>query len=110
MKKFLIQVVMSSALCIAAVPVYAGDARHSMAEAQPSYAAKGEVVAVDKAAGRVKIKHEAISGLGWPAMTMFFQVDGKVQLEAVKPGDRVEFQLVKSQGGAVLITQMKPVK
>jgi Cu(I)/Ag(I) efflux system protein CusF len=71
---------------------------------------KGEVIAVDKAAGKVKLKHEAIPELEWPTMTMFFGVADKSQLDAVKAGDQVEFEFVKANGGAPLIMQIKHVK
>jgi len=92
------------------MPVYANDAHHPKAEAQKSYAVKGEVVAVDKPAGKVKLKHEAIPELDWPAMTMFFPVADKSQLDAVEVGNQVEFQFVKANGGAPLITQIKSMK
>ncbi|OGV73533.1 MAG: cation transporter [Methylophilales bacterium RIFCSPHIGHO2_02_FULL_57_10] len=110
MKKVLISVVAFAVLGIAVTPIYADDAHHPKTEAQKSYAVKGEVVAVDKAAGRVKLKHEAVPELDWPAMTMFFPVADKSQLDAVKAGDQVEFQFVKANGGAPLITQIKSVK
>ncbi|EEF26073.1 conserved hypothetical protein [Ricinus communis] len=71
-----------------AIPVYANDAHHPKADVQKSYAAKGEVVVVDKAAGKVKLKHEAIPELDWPAMTMFFAVADKSQLESLAVGDQ----------------------
>jgi Cu(I)/Ag(I) efflux system protein CusF len=110
MKKFLITALAFAAFGIAAVPAYADDAHHPKTEAQKSYAAKGEVIAVDKAAGKVKLKHEAIAELEWPAMTMFFAVADKAQLDVLAAGARVEFQFVKANGGAPLITQIKPVK
>jgi len=110
MKKLLISAFALAVFGIAAVPAYADDAHHPQAAAQKTYTAKGEVVAVDKAAGKVKLKHEAIPELEWPAMTMFFAVADKAQLEALDAGTRVEFQFAKANGGAPLITQIKPVK
>lgn len=110
MKKVLIAACALAALGVAAVPGYADDPRPSKTEAQKSYSATGEVVAVDKAAGKVKLKHEAIPELEWPAMTMFFAVADKTQLDALNTGTRVEFRFVKANGGAPLITQIKPVK
>ena len=66
--------------------------------------------AVHITAGKVTLKHEAVAELKWPAMTMFFTVADKAQLNAVDVGTRVEFQFVKVNGGAPLITQIKPVK
>lgn len=110
MKKVLITAFVLAMFGIAAVPAYAENALDPKAVAQKSYAAQGEVVAVDKAAGKVKLKHEAIAELEWPAMTMFFAVADKAQLDALAAGSRVEFQFVKVNGGAPLITQIKPVK
>ena len=83
---------------------------HAMAEAQKSYAVKGEVMAVDKAASKVKLKHEAVPELKWPAMTMFFAVADKAQLEGLKAGDKVKFEFIEASDGAALITQIKQVK
>lgn len=110
MKSKLIAVFACAVLVSAAMPSLADDSHHPKAEAQKSYAAQGEVVAVDKAAGKVKLKHEAIPELAWPAMTMFFAVADKAQLHVLNTGTRVEFQFVKANGGAPLITQIKPVK
>lgn len=110
MKKFMISVVTLAILGIAVTPIYANDAHHPKAEAQKSYTVKGEVVAVDKASGKVRLKHEAIPELDWPAMTMFFAVADKLQLDALEVGNQVEFQFVKANGGAPLITQIKSVR
>lgn len=110
MKKVLIVVLAMAAFGITATPGYAYDAQRPQVEANKSYTAKGEVVAMDKAAGKVKLKHEAVPELEWPAMTMFFTVTVKSQLDAIKTGDQVEFQFVKANGGAPLITQIKSVK
>ncbi|WP_246590992.1 copper-binding protein [Georgfuchsia toluolica] len=94
-----------------ATSVYAGDGHHhAMAEAQKSHAVKGEVVAVDKAASKVKLKHAAVPELKWPAMTMFFAVTDKSQLEGLNAGDRVSFEFIEASDGAPLITHIKPLK
>ena len=110
MKKALISVVAFAILGIAVTPIYANDDHHPKAEAQKSYIVKGEVVVVDKAAGKVKLKHEAVPELDWPAMTMFFPVAEKSQLDAVKVGDQVKFQFVMVSNGGPLITQIGFVK
>jgi len=92
MKRFFIIIFSCIAFGGVAIPVYANDAHHTKTELQKSYAVKGEVVVVDKAAGKVKLKHEAIPELDWPAMTMFFSVADKSQLETLHIGDKVEFQ------------------
>ena len=110
MKRILFSVVALAMLSIAATPIYANDAHPPKVEAQKNYIAKGEVVAIDKAAGKVKLKHEAIPELDWPAMTMFFPVAEKAQLDAVKFGDHVKFQFVNANGSGPLITHIGSVK
>ncbi len=110
MKRYLMIAMTSLALVAIVTPVYANDAHHPKAEAQKTYTAKGEVVAVDKAAGKVKLKHEAVPELDWPAMTMFFLVNDKSRLDALKVGDRVELEFVNINGGGPLIMQIKAVK
>lgn len=110
MKKVLITVFALAMLGIVVTPIYANDAHHPKADAQKSYTVKGKVVALDKVASKVKLKHEAIPELDWPAMAMFFSVTDKSQLDAVEAGDHVKFWFVKANGGAPLITQIKTVK
>ncbi|OGV78194.1 MAG: cation transporter [Methylotenera sp. RIFCSPLOWO2_02_FULL_45_14] len=110
MKRFLIMTLACITFGASAILVYANDAHHPKADVQKSYAVKGEVVVVDKAAGKVKLKHEAIPELDWPAMTMFFSVADKSQLESLGVGDQVEFQLMKSNEGVPLITKIKAVR
>ncbi len=97
-------------LSIAAAPVYANDAHHQAADNQKSYSAKGEVVAVDSALSKIKLKHDAIPELKWPAMTMFFKVADKLLLDTVQVGDRVEFEFVKVNGSGPQITHIKTLK
>lgn len=50
-------------LSITATPLYANDAHHQAADNQKSYSAKGEVVAVDRALSKVKLKHDPVPEL-----------------------------------------------
>ena len=54
---------------------------------------KGKVVEVDAKSGKVTLAHEPIPDLGWPSMTMDFQVKDAKQLMKIKAGDTVEFDL-----------------
>lgn len=109
MQRFLMVVAAIAAFSITTLPVQADDSHHPKAEAQKSYAVKGEVVAVDKVGGKVKLKHEAVPQLGWPAMTMFFPVADKAQLDALKAGDQVDFVFVQNDNGP-LITRIRVAK
>ena len=57
--------------------------------------AGGVVRAVDIEAHRLKLEHEAIAELDWPAMTMFFKVDPAVALDALQSGQEVHFSMVE---------------
>ena len=73
---------------------------------QTSYPAVGVVKAVDAAAGKVMIAHEAIKSLNWPAMTMTFMVKDKMMFDKLTVGKKVEFQVAK-QGTDYVVTGVK---
>ena len=54
---------------------------------------RGKVVEVDAKLGKVTLDHEPIKELGWPSMTMGFKVKDSKQLDKLKAGDEVEFDL-----------------
>jgi len=70
--------------------------------------AVGVVQQVKPEEGKVKISHEPIAALGWPAMTMYFRVKDKAVLEGIAAGDKVRFDLEKGATGLV-ITRMEKV-
>lgn len=59
----------------------------------------GRVVSLDAAAHRVVLDHQAISELGWPAMTMAFPLAKEVPLEAVEEGASIRFDLRQTESG-----------
>ena len=54
--------------------------------------AAGTVTAIDPAKGTITLDHGAISGLGWPAMTMGFAIKPDQQA-GIKVGDKVNFEI-----------------
>lgn len=54
---------------------------------------RGKVVEVDAKSGKVTLNHEPIKELGWPSMTMGFKVKDSKQLNKLKVGDEVAFDL-----------------
>jgi Cu/Ag efflux protein CusF len=52
----------------------------------------GVVTAVDAAAGRLTINHQAIAGL-MPAMEMSLGANPPTLVEGVRPGDKIEFDI-----------------
>jgi Cu(I)/Ag(I) efflux system protein CusF len=64
----------------------------------------GEVRRIDAAAGKITIKHGAISNLDLPAMTLVFHVADPAMLDNVKPGDKVRFAADKINGQYTITT------
>jgi Cu(I)/Ag(I) efflux system periplasmic protein CusF len=54
---------------------------------------EGRVLSIDRRASEVTISHGPLAELGMPPMTMGFEVARPEQLEAIKPGDRVRFDV-----------------
>ena len=58
----------------------------------------GEVVKIDKAAGRITLKHGEIKSLDIPPMTLAWRVQSPHLLEDVAVGDRVRFVPARIDG------------
>jgi Cu(I)/Ag(I) efflux system membrane fusion protein len=71
---------------------------------------QGTVKAVDTAAGRVDLDHGPIPSLKWPAMEMPFTVEDKAQIQKLKPGDKVQFELKPepNKAGDYVINRITP--
>lgn len=59
---------------------------------------EGTIRKVDKAAGKVTIRHGEIKNLGMPSMTMVFRVKNPAWLDQLKPEDRIRFVADKVNG------------
>lgn len=68
----------------------------------------GTVNSVDAVAHKVNVSHGPIPAIGFPAMTMDFAVAPSVDLQAVKPGSRVNFTVEQGEGGMYVIQSMTP--
>ncbi len=82
---------------------------HSHSMPQTSAAAEytpGEIRKVDKASGKITIRHEEIRSLDMPPMTMVFGVKDAALLDNLKAGDKIEFQVI-SESGALYVTKMR---
>jgi Cu(I)/Ag(I) efflux system periplasmic protein CusF len=62
--------------------------------------ATGTVNSVDPSRHTIKVSHAPIRALHWPAMTMEFSVDPAVDLDAIKPGMKIDFTLVHEDDGS----------
>lgn len=76
--------------------------------AQAAPLSEGEVRKIDKAAGKLTIKHGPLDNFGMPAMTMVFRVKDAATLDQVKPGDRIRF-LAEKVDGVITVTKLEVV-
>lgn len=58
----------------------------------------GEVTKIDKAQGKITLRHGEIKNLDMPPMTMSFRVSDAKLLDGVASGDRVRFAADKING------------
>ena len=67
----------------------------------------GEVIKLDKAAGKVTLKHGEIKNLDMPPMTMVFRVSNPRWLDDLAVGSRVRFTAEKVDGSYTLTSVSK---
>ena len=112
--KHWIAVLAVGALVGAAAPMAAAQTKHGdmkgmdHGQTAPRQAHKGTgvVTALDRSAGKVTLKHEAIASLNWPAMTMAFTVQDKALLDKIAKDTKVDFEFVQ-EGKQYVITAIK---
>ena len=102
------------ALGLAGGAFAAGEPQQLVAAAPAATAASstltaGEVRKVDVEQGRVTIKHEAITNLDMPPMTMVFRAQKPDLIKDLKAGDKIRFR-AESVGGALVVTQIEAAK
>ncbi|WP_366145346.1 copper-binding protein [Candidatus Accumulibacter sp. ACC007] len=96
-------------------PVFAAaehDSHHPAGSAAASVkaaASEGTVKKIDKAAGKITIKHGPLANLGMPPMTMAFRVSDPTLLDKVKAGEKVSFT-ADNVGDALTVTALEPAK
>lgn len=82
--------------------------RASGTAAVRSHRGEGSVEAMDWARSTVTISHGPIASLGWPPMTMDFHVSDPALLRALKPGQKVDFDMVEEPAGEYVIVRIQP--
>jgi Cu(I)/Ag(I) efflux system membrane fusion protein len=68
--------------------------------------ARGVVRGLDLEGHKVKLQHEPITVLNWPAMTMSFNVDPAVSLDGIKEGQNIHFSMVEKPDSGWVIDQI----
>ena len=77
--------------------------------AATSATATGTVEAVDAQQRKIKLNHEPIPAISWPAMSMEFAAAPSVDLSKVKPGNKVKFTLTGA-GGTYTVQSLSPAQ
>jgi Cu(I)/Ag(I) efflux system membrane fusion protein len=78
--------------------------------ASARHTGRGKVTQIQAAEGRVELDHGPIPSIQWPAMRMGFKVADPRQLEGLKSGDHVAFELrgEPDQDGNYIIERIAP--
>ncbi|MEJ2400527.1 MAG: efflux RND transporter periplasmic adaptor subunit [Xanthomonadales bacterium] len=66
----------------------------------------GIVEAIDRAGRSMIIRHGPIDALGWPGMTMKFDVDRSVELERIRVAQNVHFAIEPDERGVYRVTMV----
>ena len=79
-------------------PAHVGAAEHA------TTLSEGVVRKVDKAQGKLTLKHGPLENLDMPGMTMVFRVQDAGWLDQVKPGDTIRFRADRMNGTFTVTT------
>ncbi|WP_018077654.1 copper-binding protein [Thiobacillus denitrificans] len=93
------------------LPAWAGiqHATYVKTAAQTVSLSDGVVKKIDKAQGKLTIKHGPLENLDMPGMTMVFRVQDAGWLDQVKPGDTIRFQ-AERVNGVLAVTRLEIVQ
>jgi Cu(I)/Ag(I) efflux system periplasmic protein CusF len=107
---------LAAAFAAAAVLAHAQSAPASAADRAPTQATStaapqsdGEVRKIDKAQGKLTLRHGPLENLSMPGMTMVFKVADPKLLDNLKEGDKVKFTAEKING-AFTVTAVQPAR
>ena len=102
-----LQAAVLAVACVAGAPALAQhSATDQVQQAAAADTTDGEIKKVDKASGKLTIKHRELKNLGMGAMTMVFRAKDAAMLDKVKAGDKVRFT-VESANGAMTVTALE---
>ena len=116
MNKTIMMSLSAAALMLAVQSTYAADTpqmgnmqKDMGAGSTKMHKGHGIVNKINARSGKVNISHEPIESMNWPKMTMDFSVQNMADLEAIKPGMPVDFELTQ-KGTGYMISNIKPAK
>jgi Cu/Ag efflux protein CusF len=80
----------------------------SVSGQEQTHAGLGTVQTLDRARSEVSLNHDPISSLGWPSMTMVFQVKEDRLFDRLQAGKRVAFEFT-GDGRKYTVTSVIPL-
>lgn len=69
----------------------------------------GQITKIDKAQGKITLRHGPIKALDMDAMTMVFRVQDPKALDTLKVGDRVKFTAARVDG-QITVTSIRKAR
>lgn len=78
----------------------------TVAQAAEKPTGQGVIKGVDKSERKLRIAHEPIAALQWPAMTMAFSIAPNVDIDALASGMKITFTLNKGARGGYVIDEI----
>ncbi|MDH5264078.1 MAG: copper-binding protein [Betaproteobacteria bacterium] len=110
MKRLALCVIVSTFAALAAAQhAHHAPAATPVAQSTATAPSDGEVRKVDKANGRITIRHGEIPNIGMGPMTMVFGVKSPALLDKVAAGDKVKFRVEEIKGDYV-VTMIEKAK
>jgi Cu(I)/Ag(I) efflux system membrane fusion protein len=76
--------------------------------APTSHHGVGNIKEMDWAHAKVTIAHDPIASLNWPAMTMDFRARDPALLRSLKPGQKVDFEIIEESAGEYVVVNIQP--
>jgi len=80
-----------------------------MSETQRNQA-DGVLNSIDLQNQKINLTHGPVESLGWPGMTMNFNIKDAAILKGVKPGQKVAFEIVKKAPKQFYVSKITPLK
>jgi len=77
----------------------------SRSDRQVTAMGSGRIEEVNPESRRLRLTHGPIDQLGWPGMTMEFDVDSRVELDSLSAGQNIRFLLRQNHSGEFVISQ-----
>jgi len=110
-KALLISLASTSMVCLARDGQGHGSEIHQDGDKQPTEShiewAHGEVRRINKALGKITLRHGFLKSIDMPPMTMVFTMRDPSALDTLNVGDPVEFTVTKNSEGQLIVTDIR---